>query len=99
MFGIKSKKDEPQLGDLVKDRITGFTGVVECVSEWLNACKRLTVTSKELKDGMPLGSQTFDILQLEVIEKGYYDKPKIKQKEKTGGPCIEPARRNSPSRF
>ena len=100
MFWNKNKVTHPdqiQLGDLVKDRITGYEGVVECISEWLNSCRRITVKSTELKDGMPRDNMTFDAPQLDIIEAGYFDKPKIKKGEKTGGPSITPSRAIDPS--
>lgn len=35
-----------QLGDKVKDTITGFTGVAVCISKWLNGCVRWTKSRK-----------------------------------------------------
>lgn len=99
MFWNKTKKSHPdgvQLGDLAKDKITGFTGVVECVSEWLNSCRRITIRPLELKDGMPLENRTFDGPQVEVVEAGYFDKPKIEKGQKTGGPEIKPSRAHDP---
>ena len=41
-----------QLGDLVKDKVTGFTGIVICRAVWLNGCARLTVQPQKVgKDG------------------------------------------------
>ena len=99
MFWNKNKETHPdgvQLGDLARDKITGFTGVVECISEWLNSCRRITITPIELKDGQPMESRTFDGPQVEVVEAGYFDKPRIKKGEKTGGPSIPPANRPDP---
>jgi len=100
MFWNKNKVSHPdniQLGDLAKDKITGFTGVVECISEWLNSCRRITIKPTKLDDnGQPLSNQTFDAPQVEVIEAGYFDKPIIKKGQKTGGPEIKPTRANDP---
>lgn len=87
---------EIKLGDLVEDRITGFSGVVECISEWLNSCKRLTIRPLKMKDGVPLDNRTFDSPQLIVLEAGYYDRPVFKKEEKTGGPSITPNRAVDP---
>ena len=96
MFWNKNKNTHPdgiELGDLVRDRITGFEGVVECISEWLNSCRRITVTPTKLdENGNPISNRTFDAPQLEIVEAGYFDKPKIKKGEKTGGPAISPVR-------
>lgn len=80
-------------GDLVKDTITGFQGVVIGEHLYLNGCKRLQVQPKELKDGKPLDPQTFDVEQLEMVEEGVH-----KLLAPTGGPEDEPARARVPSR-
>lgn len=93
---ILASNEVINLGDLVKDKITGFEGVVECISEWLNACRRITVRPTILKDGLPIDSHTFDEPQLDIVKAGYIDLPKFNPEEKTGGPSIKPARRNDP---
>jgi hypothetical protein len=54
-------------GDLVKDTITGFQGVVIGRTDWLNGCVRMVVQPKELKDGKPIDALTFDVEQLELV--------------------------------
>lgn len=63
------------LGDLVKDVVTGFKGVVICRAVWLNGCARLTVQPQVVKEGKPVESQCFDDLQLEVITRGVVASP------------------------
>jgi len=56
------------LGDLVKDPITGITGILVSRTEFLFNCVRVCVTAQTLdKDGK---EQTyhFDIAQLELVE-------------------------------
>lgn len=79
------------LGDLAQDTITGFKGVVICVSDWLHGCKRLTLQPEELKDGKPMESFTFDLPQLKLIESG-----KALSTADTGGPRPEPSKAESP---
>ena len=86
----------PQLGDLAEDKISGFKGIVECKTEWLNSCVRITIKPTTLKDGKPLDNVTFDIHQVRVLEAGYYDKPRLDPSEKTGGPCESPSQSASP---
>lgn len=59
---------EVQLGDLVRDRLSGFTGIAYGKNEWLNKCVRYSVHPRELKDGKPIEPQWFDVEQLEVVE-------------------------------
>ena len=57
-----------KLGDTVKDRITGFSGVVVAITHWLNGCKRVSVQPRTLHEGKPIESQVFDIEQLLPVE-------------------------------
>jgi hypothetical protein len=57
------------LGDEVKDIVTGFTGIVTAKTEWLNKCVRIHVTPQKLHEGKPIESQVFDLEQLEVLKK------------------------------
>ena len=83
-----------KLGDLAKDGITGFTGIVVCRSEWLNGCVRLTLQPKALKDGRPVEQETFDIEQLQSAH-GSAFKPRCVP---SGGPKPTPARHPAPKR-
>lgn len=78
-----------ELGDLVKDRITGFKGVAVGVTTWLFGCSRVIVQPQGLtKDGKTFESQSFDEPQLEIVKKAKQkDKP---ENHKTGGPRSEP---------
>ncbi len=67
---MKDKKIE--LGDLVKDPITGFEGVVICCSSWLNNCDTVGLRPQKLHDGKPLDAIFFDVPQLIIIEKNWY---------------------------
>ncbi len=70
------------LGDKVKDTISGFTGIVTCRHEYLNGCARLSVQPPVNKDGTLPEERTFDEPQLEV-KKGRA----VKEGQKlTGGP-------------
>jgi len=72
------------LGDKVRDRVTGFTGIVVAQTRWLNGCKRLNVQPQELKDGKPIDIHSFDEEQVELIQAGAFTAP---PPEKTpGGP-------------
>ena len=59
-----------EIGDLVKDRVTGFTGIVTAYTKFLSGCDRVGVQPRDLKEGGIRMSEAFDILQLEILEKG-----------------------------
>jgi hypothetical protein len=59
-----------QLGDKVKDRVTGFTGIVISRTEWLNGCIRIGIQPQELKDGKSIEAEWYDAQQVEILESG-----------------------------
>jgi len=49
------------LGDLVKDKISGFTGICVAKTSWLYGCERVTLQPNKLdKEGKLIGNETFD---------------------------------------
>jgi hypothetical protein len=80
-----------ELGDVAKDTITGFTGVVVADTKWLHGCRRLSLQPREMKDGRPMEGATFDEPQLELVEA----KVAAGTSEK-GGPRPEPMRQSVP---
>lgn len=87
------RDDSLKLGDKAKDKISGFSGVIVAVTEWLNGCRRVTIQPQELFEGKPVDSHTFDAEQITKVEAG----PPLPQK-RTGGPRIEPTRHANPVR-
>jgi hypothetical protein len=82
-----------KLGDIVRDTVSGFEGVVIAEHQWLNGCKRISVQPQKLHDGKPIEAQTFDEPQLELVA------PRtVQRKVNTGGPRNEPARPTVPNR-
>ena len=70
MANIKAKGSEViELGDRVKDKITGFTGIAQAKTEWLYGCIRFTIAPEATKDGKVPDNHTFDAEQLEVVKK------------------------------
>ena len=62
----------PELGDRVRDPITGFTGIVVVTAYFLNGCARCGVQPETLKDGLPQHEQHFDQSQLVVVDKAVF---------------------------
>lgn len=57
-----------EVGQYVRDVITGYEGVAVCRSEWLHGCVRISVQAQSLTDdGEPTKLQCFDEPQLEVL--------------------------------
>lgn len=93
-MGYKVLHGAIELGDRVRDRITGYEGIVIAETNWLNMCTRYTVQGESLKDsGKPVESMSFDDRDLELLAKdpkGYFAKGK--PVKATGGPRPEPER-------
>ena len=70
-----------QLGDLVKDAVTGFSGIAVAKTEWLHGCKRITVQPQHLEKGKIAENATFDEPQLVLIKSASVKKGS----RKTGG--------------
>lgn len=91
-----------ELGDKVRDRMTGFEGIVIARTEWLYNCTRITVQPTALKDATVAEAHTFDEPQVELVQRGAFraragvDTP-TPESDKTGGPRDEPARRSDPT--
>lgn len=90
--------DKWKLGDIVKDRHTGFEGLAVARTDWLYGCTRVGIECKELsKDGEPIQPQWFDIQRVilvkkQVVENLLHDALK-EASEPPGGPKADPSRR------
>lgn len=78
-----------KLGDLVKEAVTGLTGVVVSTTESLSGCRQVCIVPRELKDGKPIEGQWYDDSRCEVLEMGAIPvSPRFA--EANGGPATEP---------
>ena len=92
-------KFEPiELGDRVKDPVSGLTGIVTAVTTWLHGCIRIAIQPETVKDGKPAEAQAFDQSQLVLIKKHVHTPmvlavvpaPAAETRRSNGGPAIEP---------
>ena len=58
-----------ELGDRVKDKISGLKGIVVGISNYLYGCRRISIQPEESKDGKPAEWFTIDEPQVDVVEK------------------------------
>ncbi len=80
-----------ELGQVVRDKLTGQQGTVICRAEWLYGCVRVTVQPFGEKDGKAFEWFTTDEPQCEII------KPEKAEKAKSAhGPRPEPTRATAP---
>lgn len=77
-----------ELGDRVKDRVTGHEGIVVIRNEHLNGCKQYAVAPELGKDGKMLDTYNIDGEQLEKIDDGLNKDKPIKKKQTGGAPTV-----------
>jgi hypothetical protein len=82
-----SKPFQIQLGDKVKDLVTGYEGIVIARTEYLNGCLRYGIQRTKLtKEGVPGAAEWIDEKQL-VVVKAKAVKVEV---QRTGGPAPTP---------
>ena len=79
-----------KLGQEVKDKVSGFTGIAVCRADHLFGCIRIGVKSQGFdKDGKLKREEFFDEAALEVISEGILPKITAAEKKPPGGPDRE----------
>lgn len=83
-----------ELGDEVKDLVSGFRGIATASSSYLNGCDRIHVQPPIKKDGKHPDGLWVDEPQLKVLKKKKVviklEKDPVTKVRKTGGPRINP---------
>lgn len=79
------------LGDKVRDTISGFEGIAIGHSKFLHGCDTIGIKPQGLHDGQPIAAHWFDINQVETIEADAV-KPTRQHDPKPGGPRPTPGR-------
>ena len=87
--------EKVELGDRVQDKISGMKGIAVGATEWLYACRRISVQPEEAKDGKPIETFCVDEPQLKILKKAVIVPPKAAapKQEKTGGTRPDAGRR------
>jgi hypothetical protein len=88
------------LGDDVRDTITGCTGIATGRTEWLYGCVRIGVQPRVLKEKepVPVDLQWFDEAQLVVVEASAVQANTGQVSEAPAGPREDCQRAPDPSR-
>jgi hypothetical protein len=84
---ISKKAFKFELGEAVRDVLTGFTGIVATQSRWLTGCNTYGVKPLELKDGVPMDRVYFDEPQLELVKASQFEEAEETSEPDPGGPC------------
>lgn len=77
-------------GDVLKDRVTGFTGVVMVCASYATGCHHYGLQPREMANGKPSDWEWLDQSRLELVESGVvnfsFDK-KVTSGPEPKGPC------------
>ena len=78
-----------ELGDKVKDKVSGFSGIVVAITQYLTGCDRALVDAGCDKDGKMREAENIDVLTLRIVKKQAVvieiEKQKKSPPKKTGG--------------
>lgn len=86
----KTREDLP-LGRLAKDTISGFEGIIEARTEWINGCFRVALAPTHLdKDGKLIDNHTFDAEQIELLPEQVVEEKPVEAR--TNGPTPDAVR-------
>ncbi len=78
-----------QLGDRVREPITGYEGIVVSVTQYLQGCERIGVLSQKLdKDNKPQDWHHFDNVNLKILNRKAFPVHEVEKpvSQRTGGP-------------
>ena len=76
------------MGATVKDRLTGFKGIIEGRFDWLNGCKQYRVQPSVLDGSKVAAAETFDEERLILAGKTIF---KASGEKALGGPMPAPS--------
>lgn len=74
------------LGEVLKDKVTGFEGVVLGRTEYFTGCDHYGLCSQELKDGKPIGWEWLDEIRLIKVRGAKKITQELRGEKRTSGP-------------
>jgi len=74
-----------ELGDRVKDVVTGFSGIAAGITKFLTGCDQVLIDPGVGEDGKLIESHCFDIMRVEVVEEGVVDFNDQEEEKKGAG--------------
>lgn len=88
---------EIKLGQEVKDRVTGYQGIIVSVTDFLNGCRRMAIQRKydPKKDEKTTEPEMFDEPDLILVGNGILPEPEPKPERRApghGNPSFKPGR-------
>lgn len=89
-------KNTVELGDRVREKISGFEGICTQIVTYLNGCDRILIQPETLHEGKPIEGHYFDVLQVSVVKKHVMQADN--RTNKTGGATDKIPARQTPKR-
>lgn len=77
----------PELGDEVRDRITGFRGIVTGRHDYIFGCAQFSILSQDEKAGKDDRGRTLDEASLDIIKKNAVSRKPLGPETPPGGPA------------
>lgn len=74
-----------ELGDEVKDLVSGIVGIAVTRHQYLQGCDRITIQPAVKKDNCYVDCQTFDEPQLKIIKKQKLNPEEVRTQGDPGG--------------
>lgn len=82
-----------ELGDEVKDSVTGFKGIVTAIAKCITGCDRLEVRQQTKANGEMKDAYWIDVIGAKVTKKNKAGiKKEVKKAKKKGGPPAKSTR-------
>lgn len=78
-------KKQIMLGDIVRDTITGFEGVVVAMAKYLNGCVQFCVKPQKLFEGKMIEGEYIDSAQLEIVKEDVFKERELTLDKKPEG--------------
>ncbi len=86
-----------QLGDKLRDRVTGLEGICVGRGDHISGCDTYGLQPLGLKDGVPHDVKWFDEPRMELVQKGALPLPDVRTR-KTGADGVPQSTSSAPSR-
>lgn len=80
-------REKFKLGDRVRDKVTGFTGIATAKHEFLAGCIQFSVAPPVKPDGTSTEAMSYDWERLERVDHGINEPDKEVKATPTGGPA------------
>lgn len=87
---VKYDIDEVDLGDAVRDKITGFGGIVTGRCTYISGCDQLLITKKLKEDEGDMKSHWIDIDRCEITSKNVVKIEKVSNPKRPGADIAAP---------